>query len=235
LRARRTTQRGEQLPPLRREFRDNLERLVAAVAVRRLRNFASQRHERRGTLSLESRTLHVERQRPFAAPLKVIDGDFMRTNIERRATFFVRMRMHAAVLDHDAVRRTLVGGGDPIVALNAWQDQDVKAPPLKKLQGLIWESGYKLGVLRSPIFSDALSAIRRWKAAGLHLYVYSSGSVEAQLLFFEFSTAGDLRPLFSGHYDTDVGSKVEPASYIRIAEQIGVRPDRILFFSDRSA
>jgi len=167
------------------------------------------------------------------SPLSFVRDVLFPYSRERLAAFIAANRGDPDVEKILEQARSLAGG-DPIVALNTWQDQDVKAPPLKKLQGLIWEKGYRTGALRSPIFPDALSAIRRWKAAGLRLYVYSSGSVEAQLLFFEFSTAGDLRPLFSGHYDTDVGAKVEPASYVRIAEQIGVRLDRILFFSDSS-
>ena len=70
------------------------------------------------------------------------------------------------------------------------------------------------------------------KAEGLRLYIYSSGSVRAQLLFFEFNADGDLRPLFSGHFDTDIGSKVETASYDRIAADMGAKPRSVVFFSD---
>jgi enolase-phosphatase E1 len=128
----------------------------------------------------------------------------------------------------------LAGGGDPVAALEDWQVRDEKAPPLKKLQGLIWDEGYRSGAFRSPIFADALAAVRRWRAAGLPLYIYSSGSVQAQLQFFEFNEAGDLRALFSGYYDTDIGSKIEPASYARLAAEIGAEPDGIVFFSDNS-
>lgn len=169
------------------------------------------------------------------SPLSFVRDVLFPYSRERLTAFIAANRGDPAIEKILEQARSLAGGGDPVVALNDWQDRDVKAPPLKKLQGLIWETGYKSGALRSPLFPDALAAIRRWKAAGGRLYVYSSGSVEAQLLFFEFSTAGDLRPLFSGHYDTDVGAKVEPASYVRIAEQIGVRPGHILFFSDSSS
>jgi len=136
------------------------------------------------------------------------------------------------VQDILAQAKALAGGSDAVGALLDWQARDVKAPPLKKLQGLIWESGYRSGALRSTIFSDALSAVTQWKSEGLPLYVYSSGSVQAQQLFFEFSTAGDLRSLFSQYFDTDVGPKTEPSSYLRISEHIGTRPVRIVYFSD---
>lgn len=131
-----------------------------------------------------------------------------------------------------AQAKALAGGSNAVGALIDWQARDVKAPPLKKLQGLIWESGYRSGALRSTIFSDALRAVKRWRSEGLPLYIYSSGSVQAQQLFFEFSVAGDLRPLFSEYFDTDVGPKTEPSSYLRISERIGARPARIAYFSD---
>ncbi|MHB8913034.1 MAG: acireductone synthase, partial [Lysobacter sp.] len=64
------------------------------------------------------------------------------------------------------------------------------------------------------------------------LYVYSSGSVPAQRLFFGHSDAGDLTPLFSGWFDTEVGGKREAGSYRRIAESIHLPPGEILFLSD---
>jgi enolase-phosphatase E1 len=66
----------------------------------------------------------------------------------------------------------------------------------------------------------------------LHLYVYSSGSVQAQRLFFRYSDAGDLTPMFAGYFDTETGPKREASSYSRIAEAIGERPAHILFLSD---
>jgi enolase-phosphatase E1 len=135
----------------------------------------------------------------------------------------------AAILSEAAA---LAGGADPVAALLGWQDRDEKIPPLKRLQGMIWESGYRSGAFRGFLFPDALAALMRWKAAGLPLYVYSSGSVQAQHLFFRYNEAGDLRCLFSAHYDTDIGAKSDPAAYARIAGEIGGPLDRILFLSD---
>jgi enolase-phosphatase E1 len=133
----------------------------------------------------------------------------------------------------DASART--DGGDPVAALEAWQARDEKVPPLKKLQGLIWDAGYRSGAFRSPLFADALAAIRAWHAARVPLYIYSSGSVQAQLQFFAFNEAGDLKSLFAGHYDTDIGSKIERASYVRLAAEIGIEPHLLVFFSDNPA
>lgn len=125
---------------------------------------------------------------------------------------------------------------DEIVGLLLrWIDEDRKARPLKTLQGLIWEAGYRDGSLVADVYDDALAALRRWHAEGRALYVYSSGSVHAQRLLFAHTAAGDLTPLFSGYFDTTVGGKREAASYRRIAEAIGAEPGDIVFLSDIEA
>jgi len=111
-------------------------------------------------------------------------------------------------------------------------DSDSKTTGLKSLQGLVWESGFRSGRLRAEVFSDVLPALERWKRAGVELRIYSSGSILAQKLFFGHTTAGDLTHLFSGHYDTTIGSKKEPESYSKIAEALGLSPTQILFFTD---
>ncbi len=109
---------------------------------------------------------------------------------------------------------------------------DVKATGLKKLQGAIWKQGFETGQLVAHVYDDVAPALREWTACGLQVRVYSSGSVEAQKLFFSHSVAGNLLPLFSGHYDTTIGSKKSPQSYRTIARDIGVDPQGIVFISD---
>ncbi len=119
--------------------------------------------------------------------------------------------------------------------LHAWIAEDRKATPLKTLQGLIWAEGYAQTGLRGHVYPDAAAGLRRWHDAGLLLYVYSSGSVEAQRVLFANSVHGDLTPLFSGNFDTAVGSKREAASYRVIADVIGLAPADIVFLSDVDA
>ncbi|MFJ8492673.1 acireductone synthase [Streptomyces sp. NPDC094038] len=118
--------------------------------------------------------------------------------------------------------------------LNAWLDEDRKATPLKTLQGLIWSEGFARGDLVSHFYDDVVPALRAWHAAGLRLYVYSSGSVAAQRAWFSSTPEGDLLSLLSGHHDTEnAGPKQEPESYRRIAVSTGLAPERHLFLSDR--
>jgi enolase-phosphatase E1 len=97
---------------------------------------------------------------------------------------------------------------------------------------LIWEAGYQQGDFKGHIYFDAVENIRKWKAKGLDLYVYSSGSVQAQKLLFAHTDYGDLTPLFSGYFDTHIGGKKEPQSYRNIANSIGIDAEQLLFLSD---
>ena len=119
-----------------------------------------------------------------------------------------------------------------IALLQRWIDEDRKATPLKALQGMIWEDGYRNGEFRAHMYPDVAPKLREWKSGNLDLYVYSSGSVPAQKLFFGFSEAGDLTPLFSGYFDTEIGAKREAGSYQHILSAIGRGGNETLFLSD---
>lgn len=113
-----------------------------------------------------------------------------------------------------------------------WIAEDRKATPLKALQGMVWEQGYRAGQLKGHVYPDAVEALTRWRQDGLQLFVYSSGSIQAQKLIFGCSEAGDLALLFSGFFDTTSGPKREAQSYTRISQSIGVEASQILFLSD---
>ena len=121
---------------------------------------------------------------------------------------------------------------DIIELLLQWIDQDRKSTALKALQGMIWKDGYAASDYRAHMYPEVAARLRGWRADGLRLYVYSSGSVPAQQLFFRYSEAGDLTPLFAGYFDTETGPKREAESYRRIAEAIGEQPTHLLFLSD---
>jgi len=116
--------------------------------------------------------------------------------------------------------------------LITWIDEDRKVTPLKALQGMIWETGYRQGDFTGHVYEDAEKKLREWHTAGLRLYVFSSGSVTAQKLIFGYSDFGDLKPLFSGYFDTRVGSKRDAIAYQVIVKAIGLPADEILFLSD---
>jgi enolase-phosphatase E1 len=154
---------------------------------------------------------------------------------------YARERMADFLQDHaeDPVVRGLLAevaalrpGEAPLSVLLGWMDEDLKIGPLKILQGLIWDAGYRAGALRGELYPDVAPALRRWHADGITLAVYSSGSVAAQKLLFGCSNAGDLTPLLGGFFDVSVGPKRAAASYTSIAAQLGRAAGEILFLSD---
>ncbi len=114
----------------------------------------------------------------------------------------------------------------------AWMDDDRKITPLKTLQGLIWHEGYASGELKAHLYPDAIEAIDVWRKQGLRLFIYSSGSIEAQKLYFAHSVAGDLNGAIEDYFDTTTGPKTEPASYGKMSSAIGTPPSSILFLTD---
>ena len=135
----------------------------------------------------------------------------------------------------EAARQMAGGGLDDtglVEVLLLWMEEDRKVGPLKGLQGLLWEQGYRQGHFQGHVYEDAARCLREWNARGLRLYVYSSGSVHAQMLLFSHTPFGDLTPLFRGYFDTGMGGKKEPASYEGIARELGLPGGNILFLSD---
>lgn len=112
---------------------------------------------------------------------------------------------------------------------------DRKVTALKTLQGHVWRRAFSSGALRAELFRDVPDALQRWRDAGVKTYIYSSGSREAQRLFFGYSTAGDLRPYLCGFFDTTSGAKQEEKSYRNIALALGVdatETQQVLFATD---
>ncbi|KAK0589153.1 hypothetical protein LWI29_010388 [Acer saccharum] len=97
----------------------------------------------------------------------------------------------------------------------------------------IWRTGFQCNELVGAVFDDVPEALERWQAAGIKVYMYSSGSREAQQLLFANSNYGDLRKYFCGFFDTTLRNKDETHSYIEIMRTVGVdRPADMLFVTD---
>lgn len=110
--------------------------------------------------------------------------------------------------------------------------QDRKSPPFKSLQGRIWQEGYRSGQLRAEIFDDVAGSLKRWHEQGRRIAIFSGGSVLAQKLLFAYTTAGDLTRYISSYFDTTTGSKTDPASYKKIADECQLNPAEVVFISD---
>ena len=159
------------------------------------------------------------------------------------ANFLIAHRDNADVVQH-AVRITEAVGApqtadeiiaDPTRAALAaveMMNRDIKDTSLKALQGMIWKQGFESGDIVAHVYDDVPPALTRWRDAGVDVRIYSSGSIQAQQLFFGHTAAGDLNSCLQGNYDTTTGPKREQASYEKIAADIGVAPRQILFVSD---
>ncbi len=141
-----------------------------------------------------------------------------------------------------AMRDAAAEAGEPgaddasvLAHLHRWIAEDRKITALKTLQGLIWEEGYEQTGLHGHVYDDVPPVLRAWHAAGIALYVYSSGSVVAQKTLFAHTAYGDLTGLFRGHFDTTIGGKREASSYVTIARETGFAPADMLFLSDVDA
>ena len=124
---------------------------------------------------------------------------------------------------------------EAIARLIQWIDEDRKITPLKTLQGLIWENGYRRGDFFGDVYADTVAAFREWHARGIPIYIYSSGSVYAQKLLFAHTAHGDLTALLSGYFDTHVGTKTDARSYTAISDELQLNAPDILFCSDIAA
>jgi len=114
-------------------------------------------------------------------------------------------------------------------------DEDKKVTALKALQGHIWKDGYEKGELIAMTYDDVLPALQEWKHHRVPVYIYSSGSVQAQKLLFSNTRNGNVLDLFSGHFDTTIGLKVEKQSYINILDQLQIlrtESSKVLFVTD---
>jgi enolase-phosphatase E1 len=121
---------------------------------------------------------------------------------------------------------------DAVSYLHWLMESDRKSTPLKSLQGMVWEEGYRAGELKSRVFADVPRAFERWRGQSKQIYIFSSGSVLAQKLLFAHTEAGDLTEFISGYFDTNIGPKSEAESYRRIAGAVEMAPPEIVFVSD---
>jgi enolase-phosphatase E1 len=118
------------------------------------------------------------------------------------------------------------------ITYGTWlMDRDSKCMALKSLQGKIWREGYHKGELRGEVYPDVPPAFARWSQQGTRICIFSSGSVIAQRPLFATTTAGNLTRFIHANFDTAMGMKSDPQSYLRIAGSLNLPRGQILFIS----
>ena len=134
---------------------------------------------------------------------------------------------------HDASLATDASTDQIVAVLHEWMERDVKATPLKTIQGQIWAEGFARDEISSHFFDDVIPRLRQWHEHGVGIAVFSSGSVASQVPWFRHSPDGDLTPLITDYYDTvKAGPKKFASSYEAIATALDVPAAEIVFFTD---
>ena len=139
------------------------------------------------------------------------------------------------VADVLAEVRRMVPDQPELTTLRHWSERDLKIAPLQQLQGMIWEQGYADGALRGQVFADIAPHLRAWTGNAIRVFTFTSGSIQAQRLIFGHSVDGDLSGLIAGFFDTRIGAKRDPDTYVRLAIGMNVPPPAVAFLSDVEA
>ncbi len=116
--------------------------------------------------------------------------------------------------------------------LLVWSKEDRKVTPLKTVQGVLWQTGYKTGEIVGHVYPEVPVKLMEWKNKRLRMGIFSSGSVAAQKLLFGYTATGDLNRYLEHYFDTKTGPKREVITYREIAKKINFEPKHILFLSD---
>ena len=119
-----------------------------------------------------------------------------------------------------------------INTLYRWSEEDRKLTPLKTVQGIIWKNGYESGAIKGHVYDEVSESFEKWTAEGKQIGIFSSGSVPAQKLLFANSISGDLTKYISSYFDTQTGGKRDVETYEKIATEVEISPENILFLSD---
>ncbi|MFB2586307.1 acireductone synthase [Herbiconiux liukaitaii] len=134
---------------------------------------------------------------------------------------------------HDADLATDASTDQIVAVMHEWMERDVKATPLKTVQGQIWAEGFARGEISSHFFDDVIPELRAWHEQGVGLAVFSSGSIASQVPWFRHSPDGDLTGLITDFFDTvSAGPKKETSSYDAIAAALGIPAAELVFFTD---
>jgi len=113
---------------------------------------------------------------------------------------------------------------------------DLKVASLKSFQGKMWKAGYENGTLQGQVYDDFVPMLDWMSSNGVKIYIYSSGSVQAQKLLFGHSSKGDLTKYFTNHFDISTsGNKKQKESYIKICQELSIAPSELVFCSDSEA
>ncbi|KAE9547216.1 hypothetical protein FO519_009573 [Halicephalobus sp. NKZ332] len=165
---------------------------------------------------------------------KFLEGNKQNQKIKNVILDLVQTSNMEAEFDAD-VRKPVDENDIPSVAHNVrtWIDKDKKLTALKELQGIIWEDAYNSGQVKGHLYPEMECIFKDFQTVNIPVYIFSSGSVQAQRLLFRHSIIGDATGYIRDYFDTkNAGPKYIANSYLKIAEMIGIPPRDIMFLTD---
>ncbi|OTF73016.1 enolase-phosphatase E-1-like protein [Euroglyphus maynei] len=96
----------------------------------------------------------------------------------------------------------------------------------------VWFDGYDRNKLSTPVYSDVAITVQRWKNnKAIKLYILSNGWSEASKRFMSKTSHGDLNLVIDDHFDTSIGTLLNPETFTKVAATIGQRPADVVFLT----
>lgn len=123
---------------------------------------------------------------------------------------------------------------DLITALLAWMQKGGvrQQSDLYEIQFLVLEYGYLNREFKSHIYEDVYRFLSLCSKKDIAISIFSSAPVVGQQLFFKNTLFGDISPIFTHYFDTVIGDKVSKDTYQKIALNLGVLSEHVLYLSD---
>ncbi|KRT86568.1 hydrolase, partial [Oryctes borbonicus] len=107
-----------------------------------------------------------------------------------------------------------------------------KPTPVQNVQEATYKKGFEDGSLVAHIFPDVPEALENWSKTK-RIAIFSKGNVESQKQLIAHTTSGDLSKYISHYFDLSVGGKTDDASYTKIAEQLSIAPEELIYINDQ--
>jgi methionine salvage enolase-phosphatase E1 len=94
-----------------------------------------------------------------------------------------------------------------------------RTPAVERLASRMLVDAFQRGALRPEVYGDARAAFHKWR--GRTIAVYDELSADVQEAWLTHATAGNLRDSVARFYQVDENQSREPATYARIATELG--------------
>lgn len=109
----------------------------------------------------------------------------------------------------------------------AWMREERPLPAVQALYAAMWRDEAEGGRLTAAVYDDVPRSLKRWRDLGIAVGIYSIVPIEGQQAVLRHSRHGDLTALVDVWSDAAVGAPHDAATWIALAERLGVPVDRL--------